>query len=161
MLRRLTLADAPNVASQINDDRVLKWLRDSVPNPYHLADAEFFIREVAPKNEVFGVFERGIFVGVVGGHFLSDVHACTMEVGYWFGVSHWGHGLATTSTALLCDYVERVYPDIHRLEAYVYEGNAGSCRVLEKCGFALESVRKKRVVKQGRVLDEYAYARVR
>jgi RimJ/RimL family protein N-acetyltransferase len=46
-----------------------------------------------------------------------------------------------------------------RLEACVFEGNAGSARVLEKNGFVREAVRKKRVFKLGEWHDEWCYAR--
>ena len=51
-------------------------------------------------------------------------------VGYWLGREFWGKGLATAGLALfLEDLAER---PIH---AHVAKSNAGSIRVLEKCGF--------------------------
>jgi [ribosomal protein S5]-alanine N-acetyltransferase len=158
-LRRLTLEDAADLAFNLNDVGVLKWLRDRVPNPYGIEDAHFFINEVAPKQEVFAVLHEERFAGVCGAHFQSDVYAQTMEIGYWLGRSHWGKGIASRAVALVANHVEREHLNIVRLEAGVFEGNLGSARVLEKNGFILECVRKKRVFKMGVTLDELSYAR--
>jgi RimJ/RimL family protein N-acetyltransferase len=51
-------------------------------------------------------------------------------VGYWIGREHWGKGIATAALTAFLDVV-RMRP----LFALVHAGNAGSIRVLEKCGF--------------------------
>ncbi len=53
-------------------------------------------------------------------------------VGYWIGREFWGKGLATRALAeLIAELPQRP------LHAYVATTNAGSIRVLEKCGFVL------------------------
>jgi [ribosomal protein S5]-alanine N-acetyltransferase len=158
-LRRLRLEDAADLVFNLNDVGVLKWLRDRVPNPYGSQDAHFFINEVAPTQEVFAVLHEDCFVGVCGAHFQTDVYARTMEIGYWFGRSHWGKGIAFKAVALVVNQIEREQLSIVRLEAGVFGGNQGSARVLEKNGFVLECVRKNRVFKMGATLDELSYAR--
>jgi RimJ/RimL family protein N-acetyltransferase len=52
------------------------------------------------------------------------------NVGYWIGREHWGRGYATAAlAALVAEVGERP------LHAHVAEHNAGSIRVLTKCGF--------------------------
>lgn len=52
------------------------------------------------------------------------------EIGYWLGREYWGRGVASTALALaLCRVTERP------LHAYAASHNAGSLRVLSKCGF--------------------------
>jgi choline monooxygenase len=51
-------------------------------------------------------------------------------VGYWLGREFWGRGLATRALGELVGLVEA-----RPLHAHVVAGNAGSIRVLEKCGF--------------------------
>jgi [ribosomal protein S5]-alanine N-acetyltransferase len=160
-LRRFVPADAPDVTRLMTDENILKWLRDRVPSPYQLSDAETFIRDVAPLRETFAIVHGGTLAGAMGGDFQGDVYARTMEVGYWLGASFWGKGLASTSVGLLCDHIFRTHATIERLEAGVFEGNHASARVLEKNGFIREAVRAKRVFKRGKLLDEWAYARVR
>ena len=59
-------------------------------------------------------------------------------LGYWLAEDHWGKGIATwavqTVVSLACEQAHFV-----RIEAMVYEHNVASVRVLEKCGFTLES----------------------
>jgi RimJ/RimL family protein N-acetyltransferase len=51
-------------------------------------------------------------------------------VGYWFGREYWGRGIATRALALFLDRVPS-----RPIYAHVAVHNAGSIRVLEKCGF--------------------------
>jgi len=51
-------------------------------------------------------------------------------VGYWIGKKYWGRGVASLALASLLE-VERTRP----LYAHVARHNAGSIRVLQKCGF--------------------------
>jgi RimJ/RimL family protein N-acetyltransferase len=53
-------------------------------------------------------------------------------VGYWIAREHWGRGIATEA---LTQFLEQVASQ--PLHAHVARHNAGSIRVLEKCGFAL------------------------
>jgi RimJ/RimL family protein N-acetyltransferase len=69
--------------------------------------------------------------GQVAGNVVSWVHDDERDVGYWIGKEHWGKGIATAALeAFLTEVEERP------LFAHVAEHNAGSIRVLEKCGFA-------------------------
>jgi DNA-binding HxlR family transcriptional regulator len=68
--------------------------------------------------------------GRVAGNVVSWDQDGIRLVGYWIARSHWGRGVATAALAL---YLDR---DRHRpLHAEVAGHNAGSIRVLEKCGF--------------------------
>lgn len=48
----------------------------------------------------------------------------------------------------------------HRIFAEPYATNAASARVLEKAGFTLEGIVRATVFKEGRILDQYLYAKV-
>ncbi len=67
---------------------------------------------------------------VVVGNVVSWTQDGLRLVGYWIGQAHWGRGIAT---AALREYskLERVRP----LHAFVAAHNAGSIRVLSRCGF--------------------------
>ena len=68
--------------------------------------------------------------GVVVGNVVSWEHKGEREVGYWIGREHWGRGVATAAlAAFVAEVTERP------LFAHVVNSNAGSIRVLEKCGF--------------------------
>ena len=70
--------------------------------------------------------------GEVAGHVLSFERDGRREVGYWIGRDHWGRGVATA--ALVAFLGEETARPLH---AGVLPANAGSLRVLEKCGFAV------------------------
>lgn len=68
--------------------------------------------------------------GQVAGHIGSWPQDGVRFVGYWLGKEHWGKGVATRAlTAFLHLVTERP------LYAHVARHNAGSIRVLSKCGF--------------------------
>jgi RimJ/RimL family protein N-acetyltransferase len=69
--------------------------------------------------------------GDVAGSIVSWDKAGMRLVGYWIGRAYWNRGLA--SAALARFVAEHV--TARPLHAYVAVGNAGSIRVLEKCGF--------------------------
>jgi RimJ/RimL family protein N-acetyltransferase len=72
------------------------------------------------------VEDAGIVVGNIG-CWEQDGER---HVGYWIGREHWGRGVATEALrALVAEVTDRP------LHADVVETNAGSIRVLEKCGF--------------------------
>src|SRR5687768_17650272 len=73
-----------------------------------------------------------VYDGSVAGNVLSFVHEGRREVGYWIGREFWGAGVATAALAAILD-LETARP----LYAGVARWNAGSLRVLEKCGFAV------------------------
>ncbi len=76
---------------------------------------------------------RSIVVdGVVAGNIGSWEQNGERLVGYWLGREHWGKGLATRA---LSEFLE--LDPIRPLHASVAAHNAGSIRVLEKCGFGV------------------------
>jgi RimJ/RimL family protein N-acetyltransferase len=68
--------------------------------------------------------------GQVAGNLVSWESDGRRLVGYWIGRPYWGRGVATSALALLLDHVPS-----RPLYAEVAAHNAGSIRVLEKCGF--------------------------
>lgn len=68
--------------------------------------------------------------GVVAGVLNSWQAEGQRLVGYWIGREHWGHSVATRAL----DQFVTDMPD-RPLYAHVAAHNAGSIRVLQKCGF--------------------------
>jgi RimJ/RimL family protein N-acetyltransferase len=74
---------------------------------------------------------RSIMVeDVVAGYIGSWPQDGQQMLGYWIGRPWWGRGVATRALSLLLDEVPA-----RPLHAHVAVHNAGSIRVLEKCGF--------------------------
>lgn len=81
--------------------------------------------------------DAGVIVRTVLEHGTVAGNVCAFQeeerwlVGYWIGREHWGRGVATRA---LQQFVALV--PARPLHAIVAAGNAGSIRVLQKCGFA-------------------------
>jgi RimJ/RimL family protein N-acetyltransferase len=71
--------------------------------------------------------------GEVAGNIGSWPQEGVRLVGYWIGKEYWGKGVATGALAAFLKLVTD-----RPLRAHVAEHNAGSIRVLEKCGFTVE-----------------------
>jgi RimJ/RimL family protein N-acetyltransferase len=144
-----------------NDRRVWLTLRDRFPHPYTVGDAEAWIGVAGAQAPAW---DFAIAVGdeAVGGIGLipgQDVHRLSAELGYWLGQAFWGRGIATTAVRWITElaFGER---GLLRVQAHVFEGNAASMRVLEKAGYQLEGILRRSVIKEGRILDQYLYAKV-
>lgn len=70
--------------------------------------------------------------GAVAGHVGSFERDGVPEVTYWIGRAFWGNGVATRA---LTDLLEIVA--VRPIHARVAKDNAGSIRVLRKCGFSV------------------------
>lgn len=71
-----------------------------------------------------------VAAGEVAGNIGSWPDEGVQLVGYWIGREWWGRGVATQALTLLLDELT-----IRPVHAHVAAQNAGSVRVLEKCGF--------------------------
>lgn len=72
--------------------------------------------------------------GLVAGSIVCYGPPGEREIGYWLGRRFWGQGVATRALRALLGQVEE-----RPLFAYVARQNLASRRVLEKCGFVLQS----------------------
>jgi [ribosomal protein S5]-alanine N-acetyltransferase len=160
-LRKLTYADRFDLAEQANNINVSQNLRDAFPNPYTLNDAEFFIKNIAnnEKNHIFGIFYEGNYCGNTGLHPGEDVYRLSAELGYFIGEKFWNKGITSRAVKLITDF--GFYElNIVKIYAGIFEFNHPSMRVLEKCGFKLEGILKKSIIKNGKICDEYRYGMV-
>ncbi|MFC6063407.1 GNAT family N-acetyltransferase [Streptomyces ochraceiscleroticus] len=73
-------------------------------------------------------------VGVITLSGIRHGPSCSGNLGYWIDVDHAGKGLASAAVEAVARYADEE-AGLHRLEAGTLLHNAGSQRVLEKCGF--------------------------
>jgi len=138
VLRAPRLDDAPALVPLIGDRRVAENL-SRVPHPYSLKDAETFLASANRNDEQVSfvvTLHDGTLVGGCGvGPFMGE-HP---EIGYWYGVPHWGRGYATEAARALIDYAfnDRGY---EALEGGARVTNPASRRVLENCGYVWTGV---------------------
>jgi RimJ/RimL family protein N-acetyltransferase len=145
-----------------NNRQVWLNLRDGFPHPYTAVDAQAFLELVGRQDPTtfFAIATGEEAIGGIGISLNQDVHRLTAEMGYWLGEPYWGRGLMTETVARFTEFVFERF-GLLRIYAEPYAGNTASCRVLEKSGYALEGRLRSNVIKDGRILDQFLYARVR
>ena len=161
-LRPWRAGDEPALARHANNRKVWLNLRDAFPHPYTRADADAWIASnagVEPARNL-AIEVGGEAVGSVGVSPLPDVHRKSAEIGYWLAEPMWGRGIMTEAVAAATENAFRIL-DVVRLQAAVFEWNAASMRVLEKCGYEREGWLRKSVWKDGKLIDSALYAIVR
>lgn len=92
-------------------------------------------------------------MGSIGAFRDEDVYRLTAEVGYWLAEPFWGRKIMTEAVKQFCRLAFQHWPDLVRIEAGVFSSNPASQRVLTKAGFTLEGIKRKNVVKNGKILD--------
>lgn len=143
-LRLLTEADWPLFLDLHRHEQVLRYVADPFSEeqirhrfderlqPWQAGDVHWLSLVVVET-------QSGAATGVCGFHTLdrrldADL-PLTGEVGYLFLPEFFGKGYATLALKACLDYGATM--GIKQWQAVVTEGNIGSGRVLEKCGFSL------------------------
>lgn len=107
----------------------------------------------------------GEFIGGLGLKPGADVQAHSVEIGFWIGEALWGQGLVTEMLGAMTEWcfeeAEIKGRRLTRVVGMVFEGNKGSMRCFEKCGYVKEGVMKGAVEKHGVVMDLYVYGLVK
>ena len=161
-LREWRPGDVDSLVANANNVKVSRNLHDAFPHPYTRADAEAWIVKATADHSdtVFAIEVDGKAVGGIGFQLGKDVDRRTAAIGYWLGEPYWGRGITTEALRAMTEHAFKKF-DLARLEAYVFEWNLGSARVLEKAGYTQEARLRKRVTKEGRTVDCFLFARVR
>jgi RimJ/RimL family protein N-acetyltransferase len=154
--------DAPSLA-RMGDNRAI-WLnlRDRFPHPYTERDAAWYIDFVRTKDAYhsFAIDVDGTAVGGVSLRPGEDIERIGAEIGYWLGEPYWGRGIATDVVRLTTHYAFDEL-NLERVFAVPFTTNVASCRVLEKVGYEREGLLRRSAIKDGKILDQYMYAKVR
>lgn len=126
--------DVPELAALANNRRVAEMLA-RMPHPYGEAEARAFIAMAAKPRSGGAVYaltraETGAFIGCAG----LNATERGLELGYWVGEPHWGHGYATEAAHALVDLAFRA-TEIDQIHVSCRVINPASRRVIHKCGF--------------------------
>ncbi|RZU25610.1 GNAT family N-acetyltransferase [Streptomyces sp. BK239] len=125
-LRPVHDSDLPVFYRQMTDPEAVRMAAFTPPDPADRSQFEDHWKRVRSGALVRTVLTDGDVVGNVAVYGEPGER----EVTYWVDRSHWGRGIATAALrALLAEVPERP------LYARAAADNAGSLRVLEKCGF--------------------------
>lgn len=145
-----------------NIPEVLDKGYDKTPNPFTENDAIEFIKPELEKKPAqrFLIYYNNEIAGEIGINLKEDVFRLNAEIGYFISKNFWGKGLATQAVKKMTEYAFAHF-DIVRLVAGVFDFNKSSMKVLEKNGYYLESVRKNAVIKNGQIIDDYIWVKLR
>lgn len=135
---------------------------DRVPNPFTLKDTKAYItlqlNKKPPQRKL--IYWKDEFVGEIGIEINKDVFRLSAEMGYFIAEPFWGKGIASKAIQLMTDYAFENF-SIIRIEAGVFSFNKSSMLVLEKNGFHLESIKRNAVFKNGEILDDYVWVKLK
>jgi RimJ/RimL family protein N-acetyltransferase len=161
-LREYDIKYAAGLAVIRNTPVVLDNGYDKTPNPFTTKDAVAFINDQADKSPArrFLIFQDDQLAGEIGISIKEDVFRLNAEIGYFIAEAFWGRGLATTAIKKMTDYTFENF-NVIRIVAGVFEFNKASMRALEKNGYYLESIRKNAVIKNGQVIDDYIWVKLK
>ena len=164
IIREWDIKDKYKLAEMLNNKNIQNNLRDGLPYPYTVDDAEEYIVSMLSadktKTFAFAITVNDIAIGSIGVFRCGNIHSRTAEMGYYVGEPYWGKGFATSAVKQTCKYIFD-NTDIIRIFAEPFAYNTASCHVLEKAGFQFEGTLHSNAVKNGKIIDMKMYALVK
>jgi [ribosomal protein S5]-alanine N-acetyltransferase len=160
ILRPWSVKDAFRLAIIANNKNIADNLRDLLPHPYSLSDAQSWLNSVIPVNDpprFFAVISDNQLAGSIGIVTKEDIYRKNVEIGYFLAEEYWGKGIMTKAVKAVTAYAFSTF-DIVRVYAESFGDNPGSRRTLEKAGFICEAVLKNSIIKNGVVKDSCIYS---
>jgi RimJ/RimL family protein N-acetyltransferase len=148
-LRDVRDSDLPVFWSQVSDERARHMA--AVTRPWHYDRAAFDAHWDKVRSDPAVIVRTVLVDGEVAGHAAVFGPPGGREVAYWVGRAYWGRGVAAAALAALAG-LERARP----LHAHAAADNAGSIRVLQKCGFAITGRGRIFAQARGEEIDEVA-----
>lgn len=163
ILRNLKLKDAKDLAKNANDKTIGDFTA-TVPYPYGLKDAKWFINECIKKSKEkprdkyeFGIELKkdGRIIGVIGIFNIDNINE-KAEVGYWIGKKYRKLGLMFEAERKILNFafkrlkINKMYGD-SRIE------NKGSNKLFKKFGFRKIGTKEEEFIKKGKKMDVYAW----
>ncbi|EFX06094.1 acetyltransferase [Grosmannia clavigera kw1407] len=189
VLRPFRASDAGPMREAADDPMVIRYMRDRFPHPYTEADAFGWLRmaraegmpewkegDPGPMLRPSTCLDLAIClpddtcIGSICVQSLGDdgTERLTREFGYWIGQKYWGRGITSEAAYALSRWAlspagSILVPtgeNLERLDAWVCGSNKASARVLERCGFVREGVRRSATIKNGTLDDIIVYGLV-
>jgi len=145
-----------------NSQKIAANLRDQFPHPYTRHDGIDFLEFARTQNPecAFAIEHGDEAVGGIGFLIGRDIGRTGAEMGYWLCEELWGRGIATRAVTAMSEWAFNHY-QLTRVFAMAFARNAASMRVLEKAGFEREGLLRRSAIKNGVILDQVLFAKVR
>ena len=162
ILRPLKKTDASSITKYLQEKKFNKNTT-SIPYPYTLKDAEFFINLTKEKlkkevpNLEIGVYHKQLkeVIGIVS-LLKIDLDNNNAESGSWIGKPFWGSGLIHEAKIELYRFGFQKLK-LRKIHSRVFSFNPRSFKHLEKLGFKRQGVFKQHHLKGKKYIDEYYY----
>lgn len=162
-LRPWILSDAPQLALIADNKKIADNLRDGLPSPYTLRDAQDWINLIIPENtppRYFAIISENQIVGTIGIVSKTNIYRKNFEIGFFLSENFWGRGIMTKAIKAAVSYSFSNF-DIERVYAEVFSDNLASRRALEKAGLKLEATIRKNIIKNEVLKDSCIYSVLR
>ena len=163
VLKAIEQSDLPAMAILANHPSIAANLRDSFPSPYSLQDAETFyglIQRGVLNQLVWGIYVNDAIAGVITLTPQQDIYQHSAEIGYWLGMEFSGKGIMSEAVSLVTEYGLNQLKFL-RIYAGVFAYNEASKNVLLKCGYHLEAIKAKAIIKNGVLHDEHLMVKMK
>lgn len=162
ILRPWQSSDLDSLVKHADNYNIAKWLTDQFPHPYTYESGKGFLSMVGKDNptKIFAIEIDGEAAGSIGVFPQSDIHQKSAEIGYWLSEKYWRKGIMSSAIRGIVKYGFDTF-DIVRIYARPFSTNIGSQKVLEKAGFTLEAKLKKALFKNGEIMDELIYVKLK
>lgn len=162
-IRSYRRADLAAMVKYGDNPLIAANMTDAFPHPYTDRAARDWLDIVLDQDRevLFALANEHELVGSIGLQPGKGVYRCMAEIGYWVGEEFWGRGIVSAAVVALTDFAFAQFEEIARIQAHVFSSNPASARVLEKAGYDLEGRLRRSVIKNGELLDQWMYAKVR
>ncbi|WP_175891127.1 GNAT family N-acetyltransferase [Burkholderia cepacia] len=160
-LRQLERADLDAWYAYLSNPDVFRHTSWNLRSPYDLLPLFDAIESTDPDSiRRLAVIDdaSGALAGTIGLHTVSTANR-SAEIAYDLAPSHWGCGIASALCAAVTAWA---FADggFMRVQGVVLTSNAGSARVLQKCGYRYEGLLRAYRMVRGTPGDFAMYARL-
>ena len=159
-LRPWIISDAPQLALIADNKNIADNLRDGLPSPYTLKDAQDWLNLILAENippRFFAIIINDQVVGSIGIVSKTNIYRKNYEIGFFLSEKFWGQDIMTKAIKAALSYAFRDF-DIIRVYAEVFSDNLSSCKALEKAGLKLEAILRQSIIKNGIIKDSCIYS---
>jgi len=160
VLRDFHQEDLQAVHEYASDPEVVKYMPFG---PNTLEDSQSFLDRARAKQSVDPRKDYDLGVALksedrlIGGCRVCKASENEAHLGYIMNRRYWGEGYATEVARSMVEFAFSEL-GLHRIYADVHPDNAGSIRVLEKVGMALEGRRREYMMIHGEYADHLLYS---
>jgi ribosomal-protein-alanine N-acetyltransferase len=161
-LRPWNEGDAAALARHANNKKIADNMRDGFPFPYTIDDAHTWLNMARKESRhmLLAIEVDGEAAGGIGILFKDNVYRFSAETGYWLGETHWRKGITCEAIDKLSDHIFSTTA-IVRLYAEIFSPNIASMKTISKAGFHREAINKNAVFKNGILLDQHVFCRLK